>query len=81
MCELRVSQFSGKHSLEVEADRAHDELIRRQLSIDDVSVVDDISAENETAADGHDEIHCLAERDEDSDEAGHAYIRYENLES
>lgn len=59
------------YSLQVEADRREDVLVRRQPLRDHVGVVDDVPTEDQAAANGEDQVHGAAERYEDADEAGH----------
>lgn len=59
------------YSLQVEADRRKDVLVRRQPLRDHVGVVDDVPAEDQAAANGEDQVHGAAERHEDADKAGH----------
>lgn len=59
------------YSLQVEADRREDVLVRRQPLRDHVGVVDDVPAEDQAAANGEDQVHGAAERHEDADETGH----------
>jgi len=58
--------------VEIKANSAHNELIRGELRVDDVRVVNDVAREDEAAADGVDEVHRLVEGDDQLDETGHA---------
>jgi hypothetical protein len=57
--------------LEVKTDSAHDEFVGREFGIDDVGIVDDVTAEKEAPSDGEEEIHGFAKRNENADEPGH----------
>jgi len=58
--------------VEVEADSAHDKLIRRKLRVNEVRVVDDVAREDEASTNCIDQVHRFAEGDEELYEAGHA---------
>ena len=64
-----------KGSLEVKTDGAHDVLVRRQALVDDIGVVDNVTAEDEATTNSEDEVHGTAEGDEDANEAGHACLK------
>jgi len=58
--------------IEVKTDGAHDVLVRRQALVDDIGVVDNVTAEDEATTNGEDKVHGTAEGDEDANKAGHA---------
>ena len=53
-------------SLKVKTDGSHDKLVGRQATINEICVVNDVSTEDKSSADGVDKIHCLAKGDEDA---------------
>ena len=61
----------NKHVLKVETDGSHDILIGGKTSVDDMGIVDNVSAEQQATTCSVDQVHGLAERDEDADEACH----------
>lgn len=66
-----ILEGSRIHVLKVQADGTHNILVRRQPLIDDVGIIDDITAENETASDSKDNIHSAAEREDETNKARH----------
>lgn len=57
--------------IEVEANCSHDVLIGGEASVDEVSIIDDIPTEQQSASNGVNEIESRAERDEHANKAGH----------
>jgi len=57
--------------VEVKRDGSHDELVWRELVVDKVGIIHDISTKQETASDGEYKVHGSTKRNEDADEAGH----------
>jgi len=57
--------------VEVKTDRAHDVFVGRQALVDEICVIDDVSAEDEATTNREDKVHGAAERDENSNEASH----------
>jgi hypothetical protein len=57
--------------IEVETNCPHDVFVGGEAAVDEIRVVDDVSAEQKCAHNGVYEIHSRAEWDENSDEAGH----------
>lgn len=55
--------------LEIQAQSADDVLVGAQALVNQVCVVDDVSAENESANDRVDEVHRLTEREDNLHEA------------
>jgi len=58
--------------IKVKTDRAHDVLVRRQALVNDIGVVDDVTAKDEATTNCEDKVHGAAKGDEDANEAGHA---------
>lgn len=67
-------------SLKVQTDCSHDILIRRQSAVDRIGVVDDVTTEQKGSTDRVDEIHGLAERDENTNKTGHNYMVWASIE-
>lgn len=57
--------------LKIQTDSSHDELIRRKPAVNHICVIDDVTAENEATTNCIDEIHCVTERNENPNDAGH----------
>jgi hypothetical protein len=57
--------------IEVETNCPHDVFVGGEAAVDEIRVVDDVSAEQKCTHNGDYEIYCRTEWDEDSDEAGH----------
>ncbi len=61
--------------IEVETNCPHDVFVGGEAAVDEVRVVDDVSAEQKCSHKGVYKIHSRAEWDKDSDEAGHHCAR------
>lgn len=61
-----------RHVLKIKADGTHNIFIGRQALVNIVCVVNNVTAENEAAPNGKDEVHGAAERNENADKASHA---------
>jgi hypothetical protein len=57
--------------IQIEANRSYDILIGGEAAVDEVSVIDDVSTEQQSASNGVNEVESRAERDEHANKAGH----------
>jgi len=64
-----------ENSLKVKTDRAHDVFVRRQALVNDIGVVDDVTAKDEATTNCEDKVHGAAKGDEDANKACHACFK------
>jgi hypothetical protein len=53
MISIPITLQQKKNALEIKADRSHDKLIGRKPIVDEIRIIDNVPAENQTSADRH----------------------------
>ena len=66
-------RWQYRYTLEVQADGSHDIFIRGKSTVDQIRVVDDVPAKQDSPPDCIQEVNRVRERDEYPNNPGHAY--------